>query len=417
MTDLDHVGVPGASVTASGPGGGTSAVQAGSGFYSINVTTGDYLVVPSGVPAGAGDAQYKPRHARVSVPPDGKASADFSLDTGLKVTLKLAHASVPADGMTVVMSGTLTTEYGKPSPTSASCWSQSRRMGYEAAVTTGARVAICNSYGGGYGLPARGRGGVADPQRQAVDLVTDQDGSYDFTLTVGTVPGPLNCRPGPRALDRRADHGRVAWDEQTLDPHGPGERQIRRVPCDAQRPNGTSQASKQAWGRWSTTPRASPKPWRSWDASRNMLGGLAFSMVNGSAGGPAVLVYDDDSPPTVEANGDVVAGGRTWVLSPGEWKGTAKIGGVLSAVIQTGKLQWAPTYTEWAKGTQVQGWSLSKSTPRSGRRTSSTTGGLTRATLQGRQPLAPATEPRSIPSRAARLGPSSEQLGCHTLAS
>jgi hypothetical protein len=135
-------------VTASGPGGGTSAVQAGSGFYSINVTSGDYLVTPSGVPAGAGDAQYKPRNARVSVPPDGAASADFSLDAGLKVTLKLSQASVPADGMTVAK-GTLTTkEYGKPVPNVGFLLEPKPALGYEAAVTTGTRVAICNSYGG-----------------------------------------------------------------------------------------------------------------------------------------------------------------------------------------------------------------------------------------------------------------------------
>ena len=393
-------------------------MQAGSGFYSINVTTGDYLVVPSGVPAGAGDAQYKPRHARVSVPPDGKASADFSLDTGLKVTLKLAHASVPADGMTVVK-GTLTTrEYGKRVPNVGILLEPKPALGYEAAVTTGARVAICNSYGGRI-WPTGPGGGAAlpTPSGRPVDLVTDQDGSYDFTLTVGTVPGPFELSAWAKSTwTGELITGDVAWDEQTLTLTAPGSVKYDAFLTTLSALHGTSEASH-ALGTMVNDAQSIAQALAELGRSRNMLGGLAFSMVNGSAGGPAVLVYDDDSPPTVEANGDVVAGGRTWVLSPGEWKGTAKIGGVLSAVIQTGKLQWAPTYTEWAKGTQVQGWSLSKSSARSGRRSSSTTGGLTRATLQGRQPLAPATEPGSIPSRAARLGPSSEQLGCHTLAS
>ena len=55
--------------------------------------------------------------------------------------------------------------------------------------------------------------------------------------------------------------------------------------------------------------------------SGNELGGLAVSLVEATSGGPAVLVYDDSSPPTVESNGDVVGGDHTWVLSPGQWKG------------------------------------------------------------------------------------------------
>ena len=98
------------------------------------------------------------------MPPDGAASADFSLDVGLKVTLKLSQASVPADGMTVVK-GTLTTkDYGKPVPNVGILLEPKPALGYEAAVTTGTRVAICNSYGGS-ALAYRpgGWGGVAHP--------------------------------------------------------------------------------------------------------------------------------------------------------------------------------------------------------------------------------------------------------------
>lgn len=60
VTDLDHVGVPGASVTASGPGGGTSPVQGGSGFYSIKLTLGT-VPGPFELSAWAG---------RIAPPPD-----------------------------------------------------------------------------------------------------------------------------------------------------------------------------------------------------------------------------------------------------------------------------------------------------------------------------------------------------------
>ncbi len=198
------------------------------------------------------------------------------------------------------------------------------------------------------------------PSGRPVDVVTDQDGNYDFTLTVGTVPGPFELSAWAKSTwTGELIAGDVAWDEQTLSLTAPGSVKYDAFLTTLSALHGTAEASS-SLGTMVNDAASIAQALPELGRSRNMLGGLAFSMVNGSAGGPAVLVYDDDSPPTVKANGDVVAGGRTWVLSPGEWKGTAKLGGVLSTVVQTGKLQWAPTYTEWAKGTQVQGWSLSK---------------------------------------------------------
>jgi hypothetical protein len=342
-------------VTVTGSSRGTSAVQAGTGFYAIDVKAGNYKVVPLGVPKGAGDAKYKPSRARVSVRDGENARADFTLDTGMNVKLKLSQSSAPADGMTVV-SGTLTvTEYGKPVPDSHVLLEPQPSMSYNAAVTMGARVAICNS-----GVRMWPIGSLSTPSGRSIDVATDQNGSYDFTLTVGTVPGSWELR----AVATNAWTGgpSSATDYQTLDVNAPGTVDYQGFFAALSALKGAS-ASSDAGKALATMLDNAPsiaQVLAELGRSGSELGGLAFSLVEASSGGPAVLVYEDSVPPTVESNGDVVGGQHTWVLSPGQWKGTAKLGGVLSTVMQSGRLGQAPTYTQWVQGTPVAGWSLTK---------------------------------------------------------
>ncbi len=355
VQDEDDQGVPGASVTATGPSGGTSAVQAGTGFYAIDVKAGDYKVVPSGVPKGAGDAQYKPGNASVSLPDGGNARADFTLDTGMKVKLRLTRSSVPADGTTVV-GGTLTvTEYGKAVPDAHVLLEPQPSMGYQAAVTSGARVAICNS-----GARVWPIGSLSMPSGRSVDVATDQNGTYDFTLTVGTVPGSWELR----AVATNAWTGELssATDYQTLDVKAPGTVDYQGFFAALSALKGASASSEAGKALATMVDNAASiaEVLAELSGSGGELGGLAFSLVNATSGGPAVFVYDDSLPPTMESNGDVVGGEHTWVLSPGQWKGTATLGGVLSTVMQSGRLGRAPTYTQWAQGTPVTGWSLTK---------------------------------------------------------
>jgi hypothetical protein len=355
VQDENHQGVPGASVTVTGPSGGTSAVQAGTGFYAFDVKAGDHKVVPSGVPKGAGDAKYKPGSVSVSLPDGGDARADFTLDTGIKVKLKLTRSSVPADGTTVV-GGTLTvTEYGKAVPDAHVLLEPQPSMGYQAAVTTGPRVAVCNS-----GARIWPSGSLSTPSGRSIDVATDQNGTYDFTLTVGTVPGSWELR----AVAANAWTGEltIASDYQTLDVKAPGTVGYEGFFAALSALKGAS-ASSEAGKALATMVDNAPsiaEVLSELGGAGNELGGLAFSLVNATSGGPAVFVYDDSLPPTIESNGDVVGGEHTWVLSPGQWKGSTKLGGVLSTVMQSGRLHRAPTYTQWAQGTPVTGWSLTK---------------------------------------------------------
>ena len=97
--------------------------------------------------------------------------------------------------MTVVR-GTLTlTEYGRPVPDAHLLLEPQPSMGYNAAVTTGARVAICNS-----GVRIWPVGTLSMPSGRSIEVATDQNGTYDFTLAVGTVPGPWELRAVARTL-------------------------------------------------------------------------------------------------------------------------------------------------------------------------------------------------------------------------
>ena len=242
VQDEDHQGVPGASVTVSGPSGGTSAVQAGSGFYAIDVKAGDYKVVPSGVPKGAGDAQYKPRSASVSMPDGGNARADFTLDTGMKVKLKLTQSSVPADGMTVV-SGTLAvTEYGKAVPDAHVLLEPQPSMSYNAAVTTGA--AGRNLQFGSEDVADRL---VVHAQRQ-VDRRSDGPGRHvrlhpdgrHRPRSMGAAGGGHEC------VDRRTEQHRHGLPDPGC--QGARDRQLPGVLCGALRPQGRRHVERRRQG-------------------------------------------------------------------------------------------------------------------------------------------------------------------------
>jgi hypothetical protein len=86
------------------------------------------------------------------------------------------------------------------------------------------------------------------------------------------------------------------------------------------------------------------------------FGGLAYSVVNGTAGGGTLLIYDDGAPPSVQANGQVDLKGGV-ALSPSLWAGNA-----VGAFVQKGQLGAFPTFSEWAAGTNVKGWNLAKET-------------------------------------------------------
>jgi hypothetical protein len=119
---------------------------------------------------------------------------DCTLNGGLKVTLTLSQTSVPADGLTVIKGEIRTTEFGKPQSSVTVSPRPEPSETSKAAITSGARAALCDSAG----TRISPTGALLTPYGTPVEVQTDADGVYDFTMTVGTVRGRSSSTPGPR---------------------------------------------------------------------------------------------------------------------------------------------------------------------------------------------------------------------------
>ncbi len=356
VLDKDQQAVQGATVSAQGVGGASSPVDATSGFYSINVKSGDYSVAPSGGPSGITLPKFDPASLDVSVGVGAVAHADFTLNGGLKVTLTFSQDSVRADGLTVVNGEIATTEYGKPDGGVTVTLRPKPADTGEAAVTSGARAAICDSTG----VRIWPTGSLLSPLATPVDVVTNAEGIYDFTMTVGTVPGafPLNAWAKNAAGELITSDLNDTSPDETLTVTTPGNWTVSQFLSELAGLKSDAAAS-QVLAAMTNDPASITQALSQLSGPGSKLGGLAYSLVNAASGGGAVLVYNDTSPPQVGASGQVTAGDGTLVLDPGSWVGTKLIPlTVLSSVIQKGLLTSAPTFSQWAQGAAVPGWKL-----------------------------------------------------------
>ena len=355
--DKDQLGVQSATVSASGAGGSASSpVDATSGFYSINVKAGQYTVAPAGGPSGIKPPRFAPASLGISVQAGAAAHANFTLNGGLQVTLTLSQTSVKADGLTVVKGQIVTTEYGRPDAgVTVSLRPKPSETG-DAAVTSGVRATICGSTG----TRIWPTGALSSPLGPPVDVVTDASGVYDFTLTVGTVPGSFLLN----AWAKNASGALVTADltdtspDQTLTVTPPGTWTVSQLVAELAGLK-TDASASQVLAAMTNDAAGITESLSQLSGAGGKLGGLAYSPVNGTSGGGAVLVYQDTDPPPVDATGQVTGDDNTLVLSPGMWVGSKLIPlTVLNTVIQKGLLNTAPTFPQWASGAAVPGWKL-----------------------------------------------------------
>jgi hypothetical protein len=354
--DKDRQGVQGATVSAQGAGGGSSPVDATSGFYSINVKAGDYRITPSGGPAGIQPPKFDPASLDLSVAAGAAAHADFSLNGGLKVTLTLSQASASADGLTVVKGEIKTTRFGQPDGGVAVTLRPKPGETGESAITRGARATIC----GPTGTRIWPAGTPLSPLATPVDVVTDAAGVYDFTMTVGTVPGtfPLNAWAKDAAGNLITSDLADTSPDQTLALTPPGNWTVGQFLSELALLKSDAAAS-QVLAAMTNDPASIAQTLSQLSGPSSKLGGLAYSVVSGASGGSAVLVYEDTTPPKVDASGQVTGGDGSLVLSPGLWVGTKLVPlTVLNVVVQKGLLAQAPTFPQWAQGAVVPGWKL-----------------------------------------------------------
>jgi hypothetical protein len=357
VRDRDDAGAPDASVGARGTTDANGEVDPTTGLYSINVPAGQYTLTPLGGPSTVMSPKFDPKSRAVSVAIGEVTHANFTLNGGLRVTLTFSQRSVLADGLTVVKGNIVTTEYGKPdADVTLSLRPQPSESG-ETAVTTGPRVVICDSTGSRIWPQDTPTSPLAAP----VYVETDANGVYDFTMTIGTVPGSfvLNAWAKNASGQLMTTDLSATSPDETLTLTAPGNltaaqfvSELAVLKSDA--------AATQALGAMTNNASSMVQTLVQLSGAGSKLGGLSYSLVSGSvSGGAAVLVYGDTTPPTISSAGNVTGSNDTVVLDPGEWVGTKLIPiTTLNVVMQKGLLSVAPTFQQWSSGAKVPGWTL-----------------------------------------------------------
>ncbi len=217
VLDEDQQGVPGATVSASGAsGGGSSPVDAPTGFYAINVKAGHYRVAPSGGPSGIKPPKFEPKSLNLYVAVGGAARADFTLQAGQKMTLSgKVQASdcssttcrlVGIPGVTVDVTGT--EEAGNPVSTSVTTASDG---GWKAKVPPGSYTVT--PQGAGFdpeSLPASGKGPVSGLDFTTCEAVPEGSPagprSRDVlaAISTGACPNGIDWQMPPRVAKGRS---------------------------------------------------------------------------------------------------------------------------------------------------------------------------------------------------------------------
>jgi hypothetical protein len=362
---VDKAGAPiaGAKIVVTGINGTnlspTFVTTGSNGFYDLFVKPGDYSIVPSGGLAHIA-AKYSPASLDRTVTAGATVRADFTLQEAIKVTLRLNHTSVRADGYQIVQ-GTISTTYGgKPAPNvSFSLWPKESELPAK-AVSSGVRATICDP-GGNRIWPT---GSISQPDGFAPSATTDAHGHYAFTLTVGTVPGQFEITAWAKdalgALDT-TDLSSVT-SKQTLTVTALGNASLAQFRGTL---NGFAMNTPPQLANLSNDPDHLTQALAALtQAQPAKLGGLAYATVSAGTGG-VTLVYPAATPPDIATSGSLgspTSDGKplsAWALSPSDWTGITTSGVTLAAAIDAGSLQVLPTFTQWASGASgLVGWTL-----------------------------------------------------------
>jgi hypothetical protein len=355
VRDKDEHGLQGATVHASGPTSASSTADPTTGYYALSVTEGRYKVTPSGGPTTIKSPKFDPMSREVAVKPGATSRADFTLNGGLRVLLALSKTAVAADGYTVVQGVLSTTQYGRPyGNVTVSLRPKPSESGTE-AVTTGVRATIC----GASGTRIWPTGVVTSPLGPPVDVVTDATGKYDFTMTIGTVPGSfvLNAWAKDASGQLITTDLRDTSPDVTLRVDAPGNWNVTQFTSEVATLSTDSAANKIMATMSNDAPTMTQA--LSQLSASSKLGGLAYSLVSGTSSGAAVLIYNDTTPPTIGTTGQITSATGALVLSPAMWVGTKAIAlTTLNTVMQKGLLSAVPTFDQWSHAGAVAGWKL-----------------------------------------------------------
>ena len=136
--------------------------------------------------------------------------------------------------------------------------------------------------------------------------MTDATGHYAFTITVGTVPGAF-----PITVWARDASGHLITqdlsdtsDDRTLTLASAGTLKVSGLFDEIHALAGDHAVSAEL-ATMTNDPASVTAVLSQLTSTTRQLGGLAYSLVNGAAGGGAVLVYDDATTPQADTNGRI----------------------------------------------------------------------------------------------------------------
>jgi Carboxypeptidase regulatory-like domain len=359
VTDKDGDPVQGATVSAYGPTHATAVTGPG-GLYYIQVDAGHYRVVPDD--SAVKKSSFAPTYADVDAPRQGQAMADFKLDSGLQVTVDLSATTTAAGGLSVVQGTLNTTKNGKPDP-GVTVQLSVDPTDPGTALTTAPKVAVCGA--GGRIWPS---GQVTDLEGKAVNVVTDANGQYKFSLTIGTVPGSWQ-------LDAWAEN-----EDGSLSTDVSNASDTKTVSVEPVAPKTLLSEFLTELDALKSTPYSSQIQATNPGAMATLLGnlaakgptsgvrfsGLSFSVGSGTDG-QVLVIAPAGSQFRVGANGDLLRSSSLMndlVIDPQEWTGkglpaSISNGSSLQYVVQNGLLHDIPNVAQWEAGAgALPGWTL-----------------------------------------------------------
>jgi hypothetical protein len=329
--------------------GNYEAITGPDGTYVADVKRGHYRVWPSGRSLSSRHPpKFEPEHRDVHARPDHTAHANFKVDIGLVVKLTLSPSSVPADGFGIVQGTIKVTELGQPQPgVTVALWPKASESA-TAAVTSGARANVCGPNGRIWPT-----GTLADPAGDSVNVQTDSNGTYQFTLDVGTVPGPFSLT----AWARDSSGNLIAYDtvdasdEQTVTATALGNQPLANFASSLD----LIAKSTNAVAGITSDPNSLLSAFVGLTQTQGDFKGYAYALGQGNS--PAVLIYPASNTPVIQKNGAVVADANDLVLQPNAWQAAGSINITdLTQVLRQGLLPPLPTFSQWAQGTTITNW-------------------------------------------------------------
>ena len=354
VTDRDKQGVAGTEVRAVGDGGG-SAQSGSDGYYAIVVKPGSYHVVPSGGPQGKEAPSYSPSETNISVARSRTAKADFELLAGIELQLRFADDSVPATGLEVVTATVTTSEYGKPLPNDPVQLTIMPGQPVDEAVTDAPLASICAEsisriWPQGY---------LSAPDVLPVDITTDANGHYKFSITVGSRPGVWRLQAWAQTSDGLA-LDLTASETKSITVTSLGSARLSNFVAEVNLLAKSTHIFDDL-----ENPESSESELADVTAhppSGADLGGLAYALGQ-SKQDETMIIFPAERPP-VTHDGVVVLDARNdndLIIDPGEWTGaglpsTITDAASLYSIIQKGLLPDVPTLEQWATGADVKAW-------------------------------------------------------------